>query len=151
MDPVTCFTKRAKFHNPSGDNELCPICAHHTSTTLGELVRIAYTKNQVMREETEGPLHRLVRQRALWSSFRQTFFAPNVDSDALSNAPALAHYERLAYPCHCRHPTPLSTLHPSCTWSQDAVIKKLPLGATQAQDVRNSPRSSRLAISTTFS
>jgi hypothetical protein len=36
---------------------------------------------------------------------RLTFFAPGVDSDALSDAPALAHHERLAYPCCCRQAT----------------------------------------------
>ena len=80
---------------------LCVHCAQHTTATLGELVRHAHAKNQAMRQATDGSLSRVVRQRALWTSLRKTFFAPGVDSEALSDSPALAQHERLAYPCSC--------------------------------------------------
>jgi hypothetical protein len=79
---------------------LCARCAQHTSATLGELVRQAYAKNQHM-SKAEAPLSRVVRQRALWTRLRTTFFVIGVDSDALSDVPALAQHERLAYPCSC--------------------------------------------------
>ena len=100
--------KRAKFEaNPNRDStrlelqSLCVHCAQHTTATLGELVRHAHAKNQAMRQATDSSLSRVVRQRALWTSLRKTFFAPGVDSEALSNSPALAQHERLAYPCSC--------------------------------------------------
>jgi hypothetical protein len=86
---------------------LCKVCLRHTNVSLGELVRTAYTKNQAMRQAApELPLHRVVRQRALWARLRLTFFAPDADPDALSIAPALTYRERLAYPCCCRRSQP---------------------------------------------
>eukprot|EP00045_Choanoeca_perplexa_P015442 m.194146 g.194146 ORF g.194146 m.194146 type:complete len:170 (+) comp16993_c0_seq20:2287-2796(+) len=117
---MSLASKRAKMQViPNNTNErtsashsslFCEHCTLSTNVTLDELVRRAYIKNQSMRLAAEPPLHRVVRQRALWTSLRQTFFAPGVDSDALSEAPALTHHERMAYPCHCRrNSAPCST------------------------------------------
>jgi transposase len=97
--------KRAK----PGSSLCCTNCSTHT-TTLGELVRSAYAKNQAMTQA--GPrLHRVVRQRALWPRLRLAFFAPGVDLDAISEEPALSYHERLALPC-CRNPN-----EPLILWS----------------------------------
>jgi len=145
---MTIFTaKRASSITKS--QLLCVACAQHTTATLGELVRHAHAKNQAMRQATDGSLSRVVRQRALWTSLRKTFSAPGADSEALSDSPALAQHERLAYPCSCSQSLPLSCQENSCN-SPKALGSPFRLRQStstkhSACNVSKPSRSSRLA------
>jgi hypothetical protein len=65
------------------------LCTTHQ--TVGDLVEVAYNKNKHMKAQAltsdEPCLRKTVLQRALWESLRETFFAPDADTDALADAP----------------------------------------------------------------
>jgi hypothetical protein len=133
-------SKRTKFqvipnNSTTTASPLCKHCARCTNMTLGNLVRCAYTKNKAMADKSlRTPLNQVVRQRALWDHLRQAFFAPGIDSDALSDTPALIQDERLAYPCRCRKvrlPKAPSTLTSSSCAMRSGARSPEPLSSVQ--------------------
>eukprot|EP00730_Choanoeca_flexa_P015120 TRINITY_DN6863_c0_g2_i1.p1 TRINITY_DN6863_c0_g2~~TRINITY_DN6863_c0_g2_i1.p1 ORF type:complete len:146 (+),score=17.21 TRINITY_DN6863_c0_g2_i1:311-748(+) len=61
--------------------------------TLGDLVEVAYHKNNSMKKAAEAAdeqapsLRKTILQRSLWNRLRCTFFAPDCDTNSLAEAP----------------------------------------------------------------
>jgi hypothetical protein len=145
---------------PPVDTIPTSVCVHRRELarqhTLGKLVRVAYEKNSIMSDaQTKGKaaLRAVVGQRRLWLSLRKTFFAPNVDTDLLSESPALLPAELASYPCHChakRTATPLPVMKlvsvPSLTPRSPRTNSPLTSQNTTPRHVRSSRAARRLDI-----
>jgi len=70
---------RRRAHSAPSMHDLPSVC---------DLVRDAYNKNKVLRENPQRPLHRTLLQRQLWSKLQQTF-RETPDTSTLAHRPAL--------------------------------------------------------------
>jgi hypothetical protein len=81
------------------------------SPTLGQLVSLAYDRNQALINQSDGPtidadlvdMRKLMLHSTLWTKLQGTFFAPGADVQVLAALPALSAKERSAL-CSSRCP-----------------------------------------------